>query len=298
MMEAPFSRTPPRLLSVVIPARNAAGLLAGQLRALAGQTYAGPWEVVIADNGSTDGTAEVARTSAGGVPAVRVVDASRRRGIDCARNEGARAARGDFLLFCDADDEVSPTWLGEMAKAACTADLVGGPLDRDTLNDPRTVAWRWPSPPDALPVAHGFLPYAEGSNLGIWADVLQALGGWNEDYAGGGDDVELCWRAQLAGYRIGFAPQAVIRYRYRRELRALARQLFWYGFGDTKLYRDFRSRGLQRPSVRHRLGQWCRLLARAADLVHSPQSRGEWIRDAAYWAGRARGSIHHRVPFV
>jgi glycosyltransferase involved in cell wall biosynthesis len=298
MTEAPFSRTPPRLLSVVIPARNAAGLLARQLRALAGQTYVGPWEVVIADNGSTDGTGEVVRTSAGGVPAVRLVDASRRRGINCARNEGARAARGDFLLFCDADDEVSPVWLGEMVKAASTADLVGGPLDRRTLNDPLTVAWRWPSPEAALPVAHEFLPYAEGSNFGIWADVLQALGGWNEDYAGGGDDVELCWRAQLAGYRIGFATKAVIRYRHRPELRAMARQVFGYGFGDTKLYRDFRGRGLRRPNVRLRLREWGRLVGRAADLFHSRESRGAWVRDAAYWAGRVRGSLHHRVPFV
>lgn len=298
MTQAPSARAAPRLGSVIIPARDVAGVLAGQLRALAEQTYAGPWEVVVADNGSADGTAAVARANAGRVPALRIVDASGRRGINHARNRGAEEARGDFLLFCDADDEVSPEWLARMTDAARSHDVVGGPLDRRALNDPLTASWRWPSADDRLPVAHGFLPYAEGSNFGIWAEVLRALGGWNEDYAGGADDVELCWRAQLAGYRIGFAPHATIRYRYRRELGAMARQVFGYGFGDTKLYRDFRGRGLRRPSFRYRVGEWCRLVGRAPELFQSPESRGAWVRDAAYWAGRVRGSLHHRVPFV
>lgn len=298
MTQERSNRIPPRLASVVIPARNAAALLPRQLRALAGQTYRGAWEVLVADNGSSDGTAEVARACAGQLPALRVVDAARRRGINCARNEGARAAQGDLLLFCDADDEACPEWLARMVDAAGAHDLVGGPLDRRSLNDPVTVAWRWPSPEDALAVAHAFLPYAEGANFGIWADVLRALGGWNEEYAGGADDVELCWRAQLAGYRIGFAPRAVIRYRHRTALTAMARQVFGFGFGDTKLYRDFRARGLRRPSLRSRLGEWCRLAGRATELVRSPESRGAWLRDAAYWAGRMSGSLHHRVPFV
>ena len=297
MIEEGASRTP-ALISVVIPAHDAAELLPRQLRALSAQTYRGPWEVVVADNGSTDGTAGVARAPVAGLPTPRVVDAGRRRGINCARNEGARAARGDFLLFCDADDEVTPTWLTRMAEAARDADLVGGRLDRQALNDPVTAAWRWPAAVDALPVGLAFLPYAEGSNFGIWARVLAALGGWNEDYAGGGDDVELCWRAQLAGYRLAFARDAVIRYRCRPELAALARQVFHYGVADARLYRDFRGRGLARPRVVHRLRDWRRLLARAPDLVRSRQSRGAWVRDAAYWTGRARGSVRHRVLFL
>lgn len=288
----------PTLIGVVIPVRNEAHYLPSQLEALASQTYRGRWEVVIADNGSTDGSAAVAKRCADRLPALRVVDASRRRGINHARNVGSAAARGDLILFCDADDVASPQWLEAMAEAARHADIVGGLTDGDTLNNPVSVAWRFSYPKDDLPRSLGFLRYAGGGNLAIRAEVLRDLGGWNEDYAGGCDEVELCWRAQLAGYRMGFAPRAVMHCRYRSGLREFARQMYGYGFGETKLYRDFRDRGLRRPSIRRRLRQWRWLLTHAPDLFRSVESRGIWIRWAAYWFGRLRGSIHHRVIFL
>src|SRR4051812_28957961 len=98
----------PDLVSVVIPARNAARLLPLQLAALAKQTYAGTWEVVVADHRSADGTARVASEWAARLPCLRVVSVGRRGGANVARNEGARAARGEVLAFCDADDVASP----------------------------------------------------------------------------------------------------------------------------------------------------------------------------------------------
>src|SRR5204862_175427 len=86
-----MGRDAPRLVSVLIPVRNAARLLPDQLNALAAQDYDGPWEVVVADNGSSDGSASVARRLAGRLPSLRVVDASGRRGAGPARNAGAAA---------------------------------------------------------------------------------------------------------------------------------------------------------------------------------------------------------------
>ncbi|HEU6446740.1 MAG TPA: oligosaccharide flippase family protein, partial [Gaiellaceae bacterium] len=74
-------------LSVVIPARNAAGTIGDQLESLARPRFHRPWEVVVVDNGSTDGTADVARSYAGRVR-LRVVNASDRPGIAYARNRG------------------------------------------------------------------------------------------------------------------------------------------------------------------------------------------------------------------
>src|SRR5690606_10578144 len=92
-------------ISVVIPARDAARWIDAQLGALACQEVPVPWEVVVADNGSTDDTVARAEAWADRLP-VRVVDASGRPGPNHARNQGTAAARGDLLLYCDADDVV------------------------------------------------------------------------------------------------------------------------------------------------------------------------------------------------
>src|SRR6476660_10613740 len=83
-------RAPPRLVSVIIPVRNGARLLGQQLAALERQGYPGRWEGVVADNGSSDGTAAVAGRWADRLT-VRTVPATRRRGINVARNSGAAA---------------------------------------------------------------------------------------------------------------------------------------------------------------------------------------------------------------
>ncbi len=285
---------PLRLVSVIVPARNQATLLRHQLCALGSQTYEGAWEVVVADNGSTDQTVALARDWASRFPSLRVVDASERIGVNRARNAGARAARGELLLFCDADDEVTPEWIDRMVDAARWYDLVGGRLDRQTLNDPVSAAWRIPLQDDGLPVGLNFLEYSLGANFGIWAAVLREIGGWNEDYSGGCDDVELCWRAQLSGYRLGFAREAVIRYRYRAELIAMARQVYWYGFAEPLLHRDFREYGLPPHGLGRHISELLWLASRAWNIAWSRELRGRWTCYASYWAGRACGSLNHR----
>ncbi|HEY4573152.1 MAG TPA: glycosyltransferase family A protein, partial [Thermoanaerobaculia bacterium] len=98
-------------LSVVIPCLNAAATLGVQLAALTRQSWPGGWEVIVADNGSTDGSREIVESYRGRLPGLALVDASDRRGQAHARNLGAAAATGDALLFCDADDEVAPGWM-------------------------------------------------------------------------------------------------------------------------------------------------------------------------------------------
>src|SRR4051812_31222858 len=119
-----------------MPVLNGEAHIADQLAALAAQTYEGDWELVVVDNGCSDRTIEIARDWAPRFPRLRIADATRRRGLNVARNAGAAAARGDFLAFCDADDVASPGWLAALASAAPEADVVGGRLEWETLNDP------------------------------------------------------------------------------------------------------------------------------------------------------------------
>ena len=285
---------PEPTVSVVIPVLNGEATLGQQLAALAAQTYDGPWEVVVADNGSTDGTAGLVAAWADRLPRLRLVDASGRRSTNHARNAGAAAAQGRLLAFCDADDVATPGWLSAMVGGLDHHELVGGRLDDTALNDPQVRAWRH-TDPAALPRALRFLPYAVSANIAIRAGVLEALGGWNEDFVRGGSEVELCWRAQLAGYHLGYVPEAVMRYRHRSSRRAFAYQQFEYGRAEVQLYRAFRDRGIPRQRLSRGCWAWGWTVVHLPDLVRSPVHQGRWLRRAAFRAGRLHGSLRFRA---
>jgi glycosyltransferase involved in cell wall biosynthesis len=284
----------PRGITVVIPVRNCADHLPTQLAALAGQTYRGDWEVVVADNGSTDETVEVARAWADRMPSLRVINASGRRGPNHARNVGARAARAELLAYCDADDVASARWLEALAQALQDADLVGGRLDWSTLNDPTILAWRPQRPMTDLLPELGFLRYAPSCNLGVRASVVREIG-WDERFVGGSCDQPLAWRAQLAGYRLAFASDAVMQQRFRSSMRATARQFYGYGWSGPQLYRAFREAGVPPPDNRDALRLWGRLGRQVPDLWGSRARRGHWVRSAAFRLGRVTGSLRHGV---
>jgi glycosyltransferase involved in cell wall biosynthesis len=286
---------PAPLVSVVIPVLNGAGTLGQQLEALAAQTFRGSWEVIVADNGSTDGTAEVVHDWKGRLPRLRLVDASGQISTNHARNAGVATARGRLLAFCDADDVAAPDWLAAIVAALDHDDLVGGRLDDAALNDPVIRGWRRRPDPERLPTALRFLPYATSANIGIRAEVLRALGGWNEEFVRGGTEVDLCWRAQLAGYRLGYAADAVMSYRYRRTRRAFAYQLYRYGRGEAQLYRRFRRHGIRRPSLIRACGAWGLILVSLPSVLASRTHQGRWLRQAAFRLGRLHGSIRFRT---
>lgn len=102
-------------IAVIIPALTAAETLPHQLEALANQEGADPFEVLVCDNGSTDGTPDLVPTWADRLN-LRLVDASAVKGAAHARNCGALATTAEKLLFCDADDYVSPNWVRRMTE--------------------------------------------------------------------------------------------------------------------------------------------------------------------------------------
>ncbi|MFG2116715.1 glycosyltransferase [Streptomyces sp. NPDC048718] len=286
----------PDAVSVVIPARNASRTIGEQLAALSRQDYRGEWEVIVADNASTDGTAEAAARWRGAVPSLSVVPAGARPGGNHARNVGAAHARGALLLFCDADDVVAAGWLSSMAAALRQADIVGGFLDLELLNEPGVGCWE---PNDqrekGLPIGLGFLPYAVGGSLGVRAAVHRELGGFSEDYVRGADEVEFCWRAQLAGFTIAFAPGAEVHCRLRRDRWSAFKQGYGYGHGRFRLYRDFAHHGVPARDLPTAAREWTRLGLTLHHLL-SPRRGVRWMSAAGMLTGRTAGSLGHRLP--
>lgn len=288
--------TQPALVSVVMPVRDGAELLDEQLAALAGQSYSGAWELLVADNGSTDGSLSVAEAWRDRLPRLRVVDATDRPGAAHARNVAAAAASGDLLVFCDADDVADAGWLEAMVAAAADADVVAGRIETHRLNDELARRWRPFLAHGSEPISHGWLPYALSANAAFRAEVFRALGGFREDYPVG-EDVEISWRAQLSSYRLRFAPDAVMHYRYRTALLPLLRQYLAYGTIGPRLYRDFQAAGMPPSPVRAAVRPWLRLLGRLPVALLSRGARGDVLRRIAFRLGRVRGSVDLHVAY-
>jgi glycosyltransferase involved in cell wall biosynthesis len=298
--------------SVILPVHDAAPTLDAQLRALHGQRTDAAFEVLVVNDSSSDASAEIAAGWAAVDPRIRVVVAAG-GGSYQARNLGVAAARGHHLLFCDADDVVGPEWVDGLLDGLRHHSLVGGPVDLHLLNDPAVQAWRaggeWTAD---LPRFIGFLPFSPTANLGISRKVFTELGGFRPT-ARGGEDVGLCWRAQLAGHSLGFSSRAVVHYRARPSLRGHLAQHVRYGRSLLEQGRAFAAYGTDVPSLSRNLiamtAGGLRLAAArlAGDRVEAGRNVGQvglhagmlasrlgrppdWVVDnpGAYWPRRRR----------
>lgn len=218
-------------ISVIIAALNAEEWLHEQLDALAAQTFTGQMEVLVCDNGSTDGTRELVRRRQTPGSALRLIDASAIPGCSHARNVGVEHATGEIVAFCDADDVVSDEWVEAMADAASTHDVVAGRLTTERLNPAWTQVARHVA--EGIQVS-SFLPFSGGGNLAMRRDIFLAVNGFDRNQVLL-EDVDFSWRLQLAGYRLTFEPKALIHVRLRRSLAGIYRQGFEYGEGLSQL---------------------------------------------------------------
>lgn len=291
------------VVTVVVPALNAAPTIAEQLEALADQCFEQDWEVLVVDNGSTDGTGEIARSARRHHRcAVRVVTEPR-RGLNVARNAGVRAARADRIAICDADDVVDEAWLRMMVDALREADLVGGGLAYERLNDDNTRALRgWErdvGPASSVGREFGYLDQLICGNVAFHLHVWHSIGGFDERFERGGDDVDFSWRAQLAGFRTASQPNAILHYRGRASRRSLFRQYVRDGQGAAHLYAVHRRHGMPRRSAVSACKSIVLLAVRLPTLpLLDLADQGHLIRAAGKQWGRILGSLKHKVVYL
>ena len=133
LVEIPVADTTPvaarrPVASVVLPAHNAAATIGQQLEALADQEGAPSFETIVVANRCTDDTTTIAKSFSSRLPDLSVLIAGDLASASYARNVGAAHARGNVVLFCDADDEVQPDWVAAMTEALEVHDVVGGAI--------------------------------------------------------------------------------------------------------------------------------------------------------------------------
>jgi hypothetical protein len=181
-----------------------------------------------------------------------------------------------------------------MLAGLARADLVAAQLDGDALNPDWLVRSRPLGLEDGLNHSLGFLPYATSSGLGIRRRSFDDLGGFAELRAG--EDVDLCWRAQLRGMTLEVARGAVLHYRFRRTRWGTFTQAVGYGQAQPLLYRRFRDAGMERRSARQGLQDWRVAARRLARTNGTAPFDGVYLAGVA--VGRALGSARHRTPYL
>jgi len=211
----------PSRLTVVIPNWNGARFLDTCLSSLRRQTYRG-FETVVVDNGSSDGSVELARRA---FPEVRVISLPENRGFSAAVNAGIRVSGKELVALLNNDTEVDPGWLEALVRAAGhhpEAGLFSSKLvdfyDRRVL-DGAGDALRLSGLPYRLGHGErdrgqfdtpGYVFSACGAAALYRRAMLEDVGLFDEDFVSYCEDGDLSFRAQLAGYRCLYVPDAVV----------------------------------------------------------------------------------------
>jgi glycosyltransferase involved in cell wall biosynthesis len=220
------------LVSIVIPARNEASNIENVVRAIIGQAFDDmELEVIVVDDGSTDGTAEIAR-SAGG----RVLDLGKQgsgKGCAAARNRGAAIAKGDPLIFLDADCVASDGWLQAILAAhANGATVVGGALELPP-GLPATARCDyycgWYLVHSRRPA--GYVPHQPAPSLSVRREAFLSTSGFPElPFYYVGEERILQAELRRKGHRIYFEPKAVAYHYNRPGFRNLLRRNYRWGY--------------------------------------------------------------------
>lgn len=226
------------VVSIVVPVYNRAGEIGDCLEALLAQDYpTHRLEIIIVDDGSTDGTAEVVSRYL-----VRLIKQPQNRGQSAARNAGVRAAQGEIVAFIDSDCIADPNWLSELVPyfQDPRLALVGGYVD-SFFRESRLDRYEEVQSPLNLgkEVAFGTTAasdfYVPTCNVLIRKDVYLQVGGLDEGLRLG-EDVDLCWRLKETGRRLLYIPKGKVRHKHRNRLWEILRRRFDYGTSEGFLF--------------------------------------------------------------
>jgi GT2 family glycosyltransferase len=222
-------------VSVIVPARDAEATLGACLDALAVQHVQGERaELIIVDDGSRDRTRAVAQRGD-----VRILCGAG-RGPAAARNIGARCARGDILVFLDADTMPRPGWLSEML-APFADPLVIAVKGRYHTQQrglvPRFAQLEFEDKYARLERA-ARIDFVDTGTAAYRRDAFLESGGFDEAFAvPSAEDVELAFRLSAAGARFVFNPRAGVWHRHAETLPAYLLKKLRYGIFRVEVYR-------------------------------------------------------------
>lgn len=225
----------PHSVSVVIPAYNAERSITRCVEALRNQVWLpGTYEILVIDDGSRDGTAAAA--AAAGARVIRQANA----GPAAARNLGAERARGDILLFTDADCTPRPDWVQRMVEPfadPCVQGVKGTYVSYQPEIVARFVQLEYEDKYRRM-AREASIDFIDTYSAGYRRDTFLTYGGFDTRFPGASvEDQELSFRLAEAGERMVFAPDAVVAHTHAADLATYLRKKFRIGFWKVLVHR-------------------------------------------------------------
>jgi GT2 family glycosyltransferase len=223
-------RARPRV-SVVVCSYNGGRTLEQCLRSLEVLDYP-DYEVIVVDDGSTDDTRSILER----FPGVRPIHQPN-QGLSVARNVGLQAATGSIIAYTDSDCFADPDWLTHLVYQLerSGAAAAGGPNLTPEDGRPAACVAASPGQPTHVLESDQVAEHIPGCNMAFRRETLAAINGFDPLYRKAGDDVDVCWRLQQAGFWITFAPGAFVWHHRRQTPRAYLRQQAGYGEAEALL---------------------------------------------------------------
>jgi len=227
-------------VSIIIPAFNARHTLSACLQACQAQKLPAnvQQEIIVVDDGSSDGTQEIAQAAN-----VQLIQHKTQRGAGAARNSGLAAARGEIILFTDADCVPRPNWVTEMIRPfqdPSTQGCKGIYATNQTELVARFVQIEYEDKYDLLRT-QPVIDFIDTYSAGYRAAVLKAAGGFDETihYV---EDQELSFRLAAAGHKLVFQETAVVTHQHSNSLRRYCRKKVMIGYWKAQIMRRYPDR--------------------------------------------------------
>lgn len=221
-------------VSVVVASYNGGRTLKVCLESLVRLNYPN-YEVILVDDGSTDSSPEIASL----FKTVRYIRQTN-HGLSVARNTGINAATGEIVAFTDSDCRADEDWLyyivGDLLTSRFTG--MGGHNFLPPEDSPAAAAVLVsPGGPAHVMLNDRLAEHIPGCNMVFYKWALDEIAGFDPIFTKAGDDVDVCWRLQQRGYRIGFNPAGFVWHYRRSTVKAYLKQQRGYGEAEAMLVR-------------------------------------------------------------
>nr|WP_300338262.1 glycosyltransferase family A protein [Actinomyces sp.] len=292
---------------IPVGGESAIRYLPQQLEALTRQVSAPTFEVILADNGCGGVLEDVAAAFQNQLD-VHVIDASEKRGASHARNCEVASARAERLLFCDADDIVSPTWVRGLSLlvepgTAATTYLV--PFTGDPQADSLLESFDFYSSSRSrhfLPVPPPLLwkdsktYLLTGGTFGMSREDYVRLQGMDESFPHGAEDLDFAARFVEGGGTVELTRSAHIFYRLPSSRATHLRKLFYYAVGDVLRSRREGDRNNSLPGGAYGWRNSFYELREVFAADSLDQSLDLLARAAGRFTGKVQIRLLHRIP--
>lgn len=229
-----FALPRPAKVSVVVATYNGSRTLKNCLDSLTHQNYP-DYEVILVDDGSTDGTPDIAAQ----FPGVRYLRQNN-GGLSAARNTGIRAATGEIVAFTDDDCRADQDWLYHLAGELLRNKFAGiGGHNFLPPEDSSLAAAVMASPggPAHVMLTDREAEHVPGCNMAFYKWALEQVGMFDPVFRKAGDDVDICWRLQDGNFGIGFSAAGFVWHYRRSTVAAFLKQQAGYGEAEALLIR-------------------------------------------------------------